>query len=48
MLIRGYAVVTLAGPAIGWPPAFTSALFFRSMMFGMGVADPLTFVAASV
>jgi hypothetical protein len=26
MLIRGYAVVTLAGPAIGLPSAFTTAL----------------------
>ena len=48
MLIREYAVVMLAGLAIGLPSAFATAPLLRSMMFGIGVADPLTFVAASV
>jgi hypothetical protein len=47
MLVREYAVVTLAGVAIGLPAAFAAARLLRSMMFGVGVGDPLTFVAAS-
>ena len=48
MLIREYVVVTLAALVIGLPSAFATALLLRSMMFGIGVADPLAFVAASV
>jgi predicted permease len=47
MLLREYTLVALAGVAIGLPSAFVAARLLRSMMFGIGVADPLTFVAAS-
>jgi len=48
MILRESLVLCIAGVAIGLPLAFASMRLLRTMLFGLGPNDPLSFVAALV
>jgi predicted permease len=46
MVLRESLALCLVGVLVGLPPALWGARLLRSMIYGLGVADPLTFIAA--
>jgi ABC-type antimicrobial peptide transport system permease subunit len=48
MVLRESVLLVLAGIAIGVPVALACARLAASRLFGVGPADPLTFVGAAV
>ena len=48
MILRESLVVAAMGVGVGSPIAFLTSRLLRSMLFGVGPNDPLTFVGALV
>jgi ABC-type antimicrobial peptide transport system permease subunit len=48
MVLRGSFLVTLIGVVIGLPLAIAATKIVRSVLFGVGPGDPITFVAAII
>jgi predicted permease len=48
MMLRESLVLVLGAIAVGLPLAFGTALLLRSMLFGVGFKDPLSYLAALV
>ena len=46
MILRESLLLCLAGVAVGLPVAFASMRLLRTMLFGLGPNDPLSFLAA--
>jgi predicted lysophospholipase L1 biosynthesis ABC-type transport system permease subunit len=46
MVLRESLLVAVAGVAVGLPLAFAGARLLRTMLYGLGPADPLTFAGA--
>jgi len=48
LVVRESLVLCAAGVLVGLPAAIIGARLLRSMLFGLGPGDPLTFTAALV
>jgi predicted permease len=48
MVLRESLLIAAIGVAVGLPLAFAGARLLKSMLFGLGPADPLTFVLALI